>query len=39
MDELERMREMKAQGFFFSPILMKLGLELQGKENPDLGSV
>jgi C_GCAxxG_C_C family probable redox protein len=36
MDELERMREMKAEGFFCSQILMKLGLELQGKENPDL---
>jgi C_GCAxxG_C_C family probable redox protein len=36
MDDLERMREMKAQGFYCSQILMKLGLELQGKENPDL---
>jgi C_GCAxxG_C_C family probable redox protein len=36
MDDMERMREMKAQGFYCSQILMKLGLELQGKENPDL---
>ena len=36
MDDLERMREMKAEGFYCSQILMKLGLELQGKENPDL---
>lgn len=35
-DDLERMREMKAQGFYCSQILMKLGLELQGKDNPDL---
>ncbi len=38
MDEyvLERMRELKAQGFFCSQVLITLGLELQGKENPDL---
>lgn len=38
MDEyvLERMRELKAQGFFCSQILIMLGLELQGRENPDL---
>lgn len=38
MDEyvLERMRELKAQGFFCSQVLIALGLELQGKENPDL---
>ncbi len=38
MDEyiLERMRELKAQGFFCSQILIMLGLELQGKDNPDL---
>jgi C_GCAxxG_C_C family probable redox protein len=37
MDEdLERMTEMKAEGFYCSQIMMKLGLELQGKENPDL---
>lgn len=36
MDDMERMREMKAQGFYCSQILMKLGLELQGKDNPDL---
>jgi hypothetical protein len=36
MDELERMRELKQQGFFCSQILLILGMELQGKENPDL---
>jgi C_GCAxxG_C_C family probable redox protein len=36
MDELERMRELKRQGFFCSQILLILGMELQGKENPDL---
>ncbi len=36
MDDLDRMKELKQQGFFCSQILMTLGLELQGKENPDL---
>jgi C_GCAxxG_C_C family probable redox protein len=36
MEDSERMREMKAEGFYCSQILIKLGLELQGKENPDL---
>ncbi len=36
MSNLERMRELKQQGFFCSQILMTLGLELQGKENPEL---
>lgn len=36
MTVLEQMQEMKAQGFYCSQILMKLGLELQGRENPDL---
>ncbi len=36
MDELERMRELKQQGFFCSQIQLILGMELQGKENPDL---
>ena len=36
MDDLDRMRELRQQGFFCSQILMTLGLELQGKENPDL---
>ena len=30
------MTELKAQGFFCSQILLILGLELQGKSNPDL---
>jgi C_GCAxxG_C_C family probable redox protein len=36
MDDLEYMGEIKAQGFFCSQILLKMGLELQGKDNPDL---
>ena len=36
MDDFETLREMKAQGFHCSQILLKFGLELQGKENPDL---
>ena len=36
MDELERMQELKQQGFYCSQILVMLGLEAQGKQNPDL---
>ena len=36
MDDTDRMRELKEQGFFCSQILMILGMELQGKDNPDL---
>ncbi len=36
MSELDRMRELKQQGFFCSQILMTMGLELQGSENPQL---
>ncbi len=36
MDDQERMLELKRQGFFCSQILLILGMELQGKENPDL---
>lgn len=36
MDELERMLELKQQGFYCSQILLIMGMELQGKENPDL---
>ncbi len=36
MSDLEQMQEMRGQGFYCSQILIKLGLELQGKENPDL---
>lgn len=36
MIELERMKELRQQGFFCSQILMILGLEMQGKSNPDL---
>ena len=35
-DDLVRMKELKQQGFFCSQILIILGLELQGKSNPDL---
>jgi len=36
MEDNERMKELKQQGFFCSQILLILGLELQGKTNPDL---
>lgn len=36
MDEMDRMLELRRQGFFCSQILLIMGMELQGKENPDL---
>lgn len=36
MDEMTRIKELKAQGFCCSQILAVLALEMQGKENPDL---
>jgi len=36
MDELFRMLELTGKGFQCSQILLALGLEAQGKENPDL---
>lgn len=36
MDDLEVMQEMKSQGFVCSQIILKMGLDLLGKENPDL---
>lgn len=36
MDEIFRMLELSGQGFHCSQILMSLGLEAQGKSNPDL---
>lgn len=36
MEDNERMKELKQQGFFCSQILLIMGLELQGKTNPDL---
>jgi hypothetical protein len=36
MEDIDRMMELKQQGFFCSQILVILGLELQGKSNPDL---
>ena len=36
MDELDRMRELRQQGFYCSQILLIMGMELQGKDNPDL---
>jgi C_GCAxxG_C_C family probable redox protein len=36
MDELVRMLELAGQGFHCSQILLFLGLEAQGKSNPDL---
>lgn len=36
MDELLRMLELSSQGFHCSQILIRLGLEAQGKQNADL---
>lgn len=36
MDDLERIRNLGRQGHCCSQILLTLGLELQGKQNPDL---
>jgi C_GCAxxG_C_C family probable redox protein len=36
MDDLLRMQELQQQGFYCSQILLMLGLEAQGKHNPDL---
>ncbi len=36
MEDLTRMRELKQQGFFCSQIIMIMGMELQGKTDPDL---
>jgi C_GCAxxG_C_C family probable redox protein len=36
MDDMQRMIELRKQGFFCSQILLIMGLELQGKSNPDL---
>lgn len=36
MDDLERIRELKSQGYFCSQILVQMALDLQGKENFDL---
>jgi C_GCAxxG_C_C family probable redox protein len=36
MEDTDRMRELKEQGFLCSQIILILGMELQGKENPDL---
>ena len=36
MEDIDRLKELKQQGFYCSQILMIMGLELQGKTNPDL---
>lgn len=36
MENVDRMRELRQQGFFCSQILLTLGLEMQGKTNVDL---
>lgn len=36
MNELDRMSELRQQGFYCSQVLILMGLELQGKSNPDL---
>lgn len=36
MEDMERIRALRQQGFFCSQILLILGLEMQGKTNPEL---
>jgi C_GCAxxG_C_C family probable redox protein len=36
MDDFDQMRELQAQGFFCSQIILKLGMELQGKDDTNL---
>jgi C_GCAxxG_C_C family probable redox protein len=36
LDDLLRINELRAGGFYCSQILVSMGLELQGKTNPDL---
>lgn len=36
MDDLDRIKMLKQQGFYCSQIILQMGLELQGKTNPDL---
>lgn len=36
MEDMERVRALKQQGFYCSQILLSMGLEMQGKSNPDL---
>jgi C_GCAxxG_C_C family probable redox protein len=36
MDDMERLKALKQQGFYCSQILMLMGLEAQGKADPDL---
>ena len=36
MNEMDRLKELRQQGFYCSQILMIMGLEMQGKSNPDL---
>jgi len=36
MEDMERIKELKSQGFFCSQIIMHMALDLQGKSNPDL---
>ena len=36
LDDMPRIKELREQGFYCSQILVLMGLELQGKANPDL---
>ncbi len=36
MDDLDRMMALRQQGYYCSQIILLLGLEMQGKDNPDL---
>jgi C_GCAxxG_C_C family probable redox protein len=36
MEDTDRMKELRGQGFYCSQILLIMGLDMQGKSNPDL---
>lgn len=36
MDDIKRIIELKGQGYYCSQILVQMGLDLQGKSNPDV---
>lgn len=36
MEDIERLKELRMQGFYCSQILLLMGLEMQGKSNPEL---
>lgn len=36
MEDMDRIRALRQQGFYCSQILLSMGLEMQGKNNPEL---